>query len=1153
MRLEEIAAMNTVDGVVPGQAVTVLATTWHGTDAVNLVYQLADGDIQQALLYRDDEPRLALAAAACRPFDAAAEDFKLAAEAQRIQRAGLHDPMLAVATSEVEPLPHQIRAVYGELLPRRPLRFLLADDPGAGKTIMAGLLIKELMLREDVKRCLVVTPGGLVEQWQEELFLKFGLRFEILAAGLADAPPGRSVFEDKPFLIARMDQLARNEILRDHLDDSQWDLIVVDEAHRMSARWFSGTLNRTRRFELGEQLGRLTRHLLLMTATPHNGVEADFQTFLSLLDRDEFAGRADAVAGRRHADTSRFMRRMIKEDLLTFDGTPLFPERVAETVSYELSPLEQDLYDSVTAYVREGMGRADALDSGRRRTVGFALTVLQRRLASSPAAIHQSLLRRAARLRTRADDLANGVGVIPGDLGDGGERTAYDLPDDPLDEWSAEEAETWEEELVDAATAARTEAELRAEIAELDQLAQQAARVRASGQDVKWAALRTILESNVLIRDDATPRKLIVFTEHRDTLDYLVQRIGTVLGRPDAVVAMHGGVNRVQRRQIAEEFTKNPRCQVLVATDAAGEGLNLQAAHLMVNYDLPWNPNRIEQRFGRIHRIGQSEVCRLWNLVAITTREGEVFKRLLDKIEEQRQAYEGKIFDVLGGSAFGDRSLSDLLIDAIRYGEQPEIRARMEQVIDAGVADGLHELMSDALTHEVLAPAQLEELRRQMDEARARRLQPHYIEMAFRAAFERLGGRMARREKGRYEINRVPAELRTHTTAIASRYARVTFDIATIDHPTSERADLLAPGHPLHDAVLSAALDRTGTALDRGTVLVSAEVTEPQLLVGVLEEVVDGTGEPIGRRFGYAFAHQDGRVTPAGAAPYLDCVAAPEGAVSDRARGLPWLDGAESAAVSWMVAHELPQYVAQLAPRRRAALDAAARAVETRLRGEINRLGSDALAASAKEAAGQPVKETSASLTRKADDLEARLSQRLALIERQRSMRTPPPRVACAAIVIPLSWLDDTDADASVGSDPAVSRPVDTSVSERRGVDAALAAERALGRTPTEMPHSNPGYDIRSVAPDGSTIFLEVKARVEGAEDFVVTHTEVMTGKNTTNAHRLVLVKVDPRGPKHDEIRYLVDHFRTVSLGSLFTDKVVLDWRKTWAAGSGPC
>ncbi len=1140
MRLEELEQGTAVDGIVPETPVTILAVTWHGSDAVAVVYSTSTGRAEQAVLYRADEASLARADHGMRPYDAPADDFKLAAEAQRIRLAGLFDPMLAVTTSEVTPLPHQIRAVYGELLPRKPLRFLLADDPGAGKTIMAGLLIKELVLRDDVKRCLVVAPGGLVEQWQDELYLKFGLRFTLLTNPLVDGAVGQSVFDAHPLLIARMDQLSRNDALLEMLRGSSWDLVVVDEAHRMAVHWYGGKLEKTRRFELGEELGRRTRHLLLMTATPHTGIEDDFQAFLSLLDRDEFQGRG----GRnRHTDLTRFMRRMIKEDLLTFEGKPLFPERRAETIPYELSPLEQHLYDEVTAYVREGMGRADTLDDPRRRTVGFALTVLQRRLASSPAAIHQSLIRRAARLRARVDALVSG-----GTPRDAMPYAAAALDLDP-DEASAAELENAEEELVDAATAARTEAELRIEIAQLDGLIELAARVRASTTDVKWAELRTILEGNVLVTDAGTPRKLIVFTEHRDTLDYLVGRIGTLLGDPEAVVAMHGGVRRDERRRVAEEFTKNPQCRILVATDAAGEGLNLQAAHLMVNYDLPWNPNRIEQRFGRIHRIGQTEVCRLWNLVAVTTREGEVFKRLLDKVAEQRSAYGGRIFDVLGGGSFDRRPLRDLLLEAIRHGERPEVRARMHEVIDAGVSDGLHELLTErALAREVLTRDQVDTLRHAMDEARVRRLQPYYIEMAFRAAFSRLGGRMARRERGRYEISRVPPILLGRRLAVASRYERVTFEISAIDHPSSARADLLAPGHPLHDAVMEAASERWGPALDRGTVLVGRDLTEPRVLVGVQQEVVDGTGEVVGRRFGYAYADSAGSVSDAPPAPYLDCVGVADPEVLQRAHELPWLASAERAAVSWLVANSLPAYLDELAPRRRQELDQARAAVQERLGYEIIRLGSDALAASAKEASGTPPRESSNSLTRKANELERRLELRLAQIARQESMRTPPPRIIAAAIVVPEAWLDAATED-EVAFDV---RARDTEEVERRGVEAALAAERVLGRRPEEMARNNKGFDIRSEASDGSSVIIEVKARIVGAESFFVTHSEVMAGRNAGPQHRLVLVRVDPRGPEHDEVRYLSETFRGGVLDGLFDVGVLLDWNKYWAAGSAP-
>lgn len=1148
MELEEIQHGMALDGLIPATVVVVKALTWHGRDALNLIYESPDSSLGQAVVYRADQDRLSPAIRNRRPFDAEANDFKLAAEAQRIQHAGLFDPMLAVATSEVTPLPHQIRAVYGEMLPRRPLRFLLADDPGAGKTIMAGLLVKELLLRDDVHRCLIVAPGGLVDQWQDELAQKFGLRFDVLHAGDIAAAGDRSVFEDRPLLIARMDQLARNEELLVQLSESSWDLVVVDEAHRMSARWFAGDLKSTRRFELGQLLGEVTRHLLLMTATPHNGVNEDFQTFLSLLDRDQFAGRAPSSAGRMNLNTSRYMRRMVKEDLLTFEGKPLFPERVAQSVAYDLSPPEQDLYDRVTEYVRVGMGRAEALDGARRRTVGFALTVLQRRLASSPAAIHESLLRRAARLEGRARDLTNGVGVAVAPVSSVPQQRDWE------DEFDAEELEDLEEELVDAATAARTVEELRAEIAELDDLATRAHAVRRSGEDVKWSELRGILEERILRHGDGV-RKIIIFTEHRDTLDYLVKQISTLIGRPDSVVALHGGVSRPERRRIAEEFGKNPMCHVLVATDAAGEGLNLQAAHLMVNYDLPWNPNRLEQRFGRIHRIGQTEVCRLWNLVAATTREGEVFQRLLDKVEEQRLAFGGKVFDVLGGVAFADASLRDLLMEAIRYGELPEVRERMSKVIDAGVAEGLKDLMNEALSSEILSEEQLQELRRSMDDARARRLQPHYIESAFRAAFERLGGRMARRERDRFQINRVPHQLLARRSPVASAYERVTFETEAVEHPTSASADLLAPGHPLHDTVMVETVQQLGDVLERGTVLVSGAVTEPALLVGVTEEVVDGTGEIIDRRFGYAYVSPDGDVTAAGPAPYLDCVALSEEANLDEVLAEPWLAGAEDRAVTWLVEHELEDYLAAVAPRRLMELEQTRKAVDDRLSQEMNRLGAAALEAQHAEVRQQPVRESSASLWRKASELKGRREARLAEIDRQLVMRTPPPRVSAAALLLPVAMLADSDGEGTPEADIEVTGglPVDTTISERRGVDAVLAAERTLCREPLEMPHNNPGYDIRSTTSNGGTIFIEVKARVEGADDFVVTHREVMTGKNAAENHRLALVSVDPRGPEYDRVQYVVDAFRGVDMGSLFAEKVVLDWNKTWARGTKPC
>ena len=441
---------------------------------------------------------------------------------------------------------------------------------------------------------------------------------------------------------------------------SDWDLVVVDEAHKMSASFFGGEIKETKRYKLGKLLSTLTRHFLLMTATPHNGKEEDFQLFLALLDGDRFEGRfRDGV---HVCDTSDIIRRLVKEDLLKFDGKPLFPERRAHTVKYILSELEAVLYQQVTDYVREEFNRAEALaNDGRKGTVGFALTILQRRLASSPEAIYQSLQRRRERLQKRLREER----WEPQRHGGHGEDTLWSLclrGELEEEDLTAEEWEVAEEEVVDLATASQTIAELQAEIHQLGELENLALRVRCSGKDRKWDELSRVIQAvfspqrhgehgedslwSLCLRGSS--RKLVIFTEHRDSLNYLVSQITTLIGRPESVVTIHGGMGREERKKAEEAFKQDGMVQVLIATDAAGEGINLQRAHLMVNYDLPWNPNRLEQRFGRIHRIGQTEVCHLWNLVAEETREGDVYLSLLKKLEIEQKALGGQVFDVLG-------------------------------------------------------------------------------------------------------------------------------------------------------------------------------------------------------------------------------------------------------------------------------------------------------------------------------------------------------------------------------------------------------------------------------------------------------------------------------------------------------------------------
>ena len=850
-KLEALQPNSTVRGILPDCLVTVVNVQWFGSAALELTYKTPAGKVANELLYRHDESRVEVVEVG-RPwsFDGDGAAFRLVSEAHRIRLAHLFDPVLAVHTSMVEPLPHQITAVYDAMLPRQPLRFLLADDPGAGKTIMAGLFIKELIARGDLQRCLVVCPGSLAEQWQDELYRRFHLPFEILTNDKLEAARTGNWFSETNLVIARLDKLSRNEDVQQKLSapDCRWDLIVCDEAHKMSATYFGGEVKFTKRYRLGQLLSGLTRHFLLMTATPHNGKDEDFQLFMALLDGDRFEGRFRD--GAHVADVSDLMRRMVKEKLLKFDATPLFPERIAHTVPYKLSQSEAQLYKAVTEYVTEEFNRAEALQNDKRSgTVGFALTILQRRLASSPEAIYQSLRRRRERLESRSRELellqrgGQTVSATP-DLRELDEEDVEDLEDAPDNE-----LQVVEEQILDQATAARTIAELRAEIETLKHLEGLALGVRRSGADTKWRELASLLgeifthgtssapaakevveQSSVQLPSVASSptQKLVLFTEHRDTLNYLESKISTLLGRTGAVVVIHGGMGREERMNAQEGFRHNPEVQVLLATDAAGEGINLQRAHLMVNYDLPWNPNRIEQRFGRIHRIGQTEVCHLWNLVADETREGDVYHTLLEKLDEARKALGGQVFDVLGKLQFEGKPLRELLIEAVRYGAQPDVRARLNQVIaNAFDRDQLRDLIEErALAQDSMDASRVYRIREEMERAEARRLQPHYIESFFLEAFHRLGGSVKQREPRRYEVTHVPAVVRNRDRALGigepvlPKYERIAFEKSLVAPQGEALAAFVCPGHPLLDATIDLTLERQRDLLRRGTVLV---------------------------------------------------------------------------------------------------------------------------------------------------------------------------------------------------------------------------------------------------------------------------------------------------------------------------------------------
>ncbi len=1130
MKLEKIVPGGLLTGILGEGSVEVIATRAYGTDAIEVTCKGPDG-LAQRILYRDDEPRLDEVAPARRfAFDGDGRLYRLVSEALRIRLAYLFDPYVAVNASQIEPLPHQLTAVYGTMLDRQPLRFLLADDPGAGKTVMAGLLIKELILRGSLERCLIVAPGSLVEQWQDELNDKFDLFFDIVSREQMETSVTGNPFAGRPLLIARLDMLARNNELKAKLEAAPpWDLIVCDEAHRMSASFFGQEVKYTRRHQLGALAGRLSRHFLLMTATPHNGKEEDFQLFMGLLDADRFEGRFRE--GVRKVDPSDMMRRLTKEDLYRFDGTPLFPERRAYTVSYDLSPGEKELYKAVTRYVQKEMNRADRLveDGTRRRNnVGFALQILQRRLASSPAAIHESLKRRLTRLQSRLKEEREGRRSHQPDASLSTLLTDPTLDKDDLEEAAGEELETHEDQLVDRATAAQTIAELEAEISELQRLERMAQALRQSGQDTKWRELDRILDNPLVLGPQGgARRKIVVFTEARDTLEYLATRIRDRIGEPESVAIIHGSVPRDRRRAIIAAFNDDPIVRFLLANDAAGEGVNLQrGAHLMVNYDLPWNPNRLEQRFGRIHRIGQTEVCHLWNLVASETREGAVYQRLLEKLENARATLGGKVYDVLG-ELFEARPLRELFMEAIRYGEQPEVRAKLFQAIDGAVdIDNIKDLVArNKLTREGLDPATVRGVRDAMERAAVRRLQPHHIRSFFEAAFAEAGGRMRPRETGRAEIIRVPPLLRDRDRLIGrgdpvlERYRRICFDKACI--PGRPQAALVAPGHPLLDSLIDLTLERYRDLLTRGAVLVDAADSHgtPRVLVALRHAIRDGrttrNGQPqtVSERLQFVWLHENGRTEDAGPAPYLDCrpVADSERKTVASLLQEAWLQGPlEERARTLAITDLVPRHLDEVKERRIADLDRVEAAVKERMRREIQHLQHRALEVEAEERAGKRPRLNSEKIRHQAEILSDRLQQRLADIARQRDIAPLPPEICGAALIVPAEVL--LAAKGSNESGDSSDQPTDADTRaevEALAMEAVMAQERGLGFAPRDVSSENRGYDIESRNPKtGELRFLEVKGRRADAKTITVTRNEMLVALNAADSFTLAVVLV---------------------------------------------
>ena len=1165
MRLEDIKEGTMIRGIT-SNIVTIKHVECVSDGIINIIFKDTKGNIGDQVLYRDQESRLEIIKESnLWKFDGDGALFRLTSEAHRISLAYLFDPLLAVHTSNITPLPHQITAVYEKMLPRQPLRFLLADDPGAGKTIMAGLLIKELMAREDVHRCLIVCPGNLVDQWQDELSDRFHLQFEILTKDKLNTDNAGKWFVKNNLIIARMDMLSRNDNIQTMLEDPDagWDLIVCDEAHKMSASYFSGDIKQTKRYRLGRKLSSLTRHFLLMTATPHNGKEDDFQLFMALIDEDRFEGKPRNSHNKK--DISDMMRRVIKEDLKKFDETNLFPKREAKTVKYPLSDMEKELYKEVTKYVQKEYNRAEQLDNTRARNIGFALIILQRRLASSPESIYRSLHRRHMKLNEKLESWKQNptVSMIQRD-DDNHISQLYDEEyQDMLDEMDDQEIQDTENKILSRTTAARTIKELYAEIQTLDRLEKLAYAVLQGGDDRKWNEMvntipdiftsdtnnnaTDVSQKNEYADSDDKPtkfntthvQKLVIFTEYRDTLSYLAKNIRAKLGQ-NAVVTIKGGMSNQERKKAQEDFKHDPRVAVLVATDAAGEGINLQNAHLMVNYDLPWNPNRIEQRFGRIHRIGQTKDCFLWNLVAEDTREGDVYFTLLEKLEQVQKDLGGRVFDVLGKIIFDGRPLRDLLVDAIRKGEKPEVKKNLTKAINETVEHKkIKSLLKDALATDVIEKEQLRKIGNDMERASARKLQPYYIESFFLEAFKNLGGKISQQKAPYHHITFVPENIRERARRLTLGYVQRQYQQVVFQKHTdsmiheSVEMEFIRPGHPLLDATLDITLERYRGILQQGTVLVDENnnTNTPRMIFYIEHTVCDDsptkTNERriISKRMLYVEMDSDNNIHEIHYAPYLDYrpLRSDEPSATEilKQPTCSWISKELDTKIERYAADNIGrQHRLDVSKSRKEMIAKTRQAVKERLTNEINFMRHRAEQLRAQEQTGKSdMRLSSSNAERRANKLQVRLDERMNKLDLEETISSILPTIIGRALVVPYRMLHTTNQKEMSKAFK------DTQSIAARARQIVMDEERKLGREPIDREHEKIGYDIESREPDtGRLRFIEVKGRDQDANTITVTRNEILYSLNNPDNFILAIVEFKRNG-EHD-IHYVHHPFR---------------------------
>ncbi len=1018
-----------------------------------------------------------------------ADLFRLAAEGSRIQLAHLHDPLFAVSLSRIDPLPHQLEAVYGRMLGLPSLRFMLADDPGAGKTIMGGLLHKELKLRGAVARTLIVAPSPLLTQWQREMREKFLERFTVIDRGLLDSQGTRRAWNTARQAIASMDFVKQPDILDSIANADKWDLVIVDEAHKMAAyRRGQDKIARSQRHRLGQVLAERAVRFLLMTATPHKGDTENFRLLLSLVDPDLFANQQILQEAGARQENPIFLRRL-KEDMRQFDGQPLFPPRQAITVPYRLEGAELELYQRVTEYARHTFNRALAEEN---RHVSFALIVLQRRLASSLRAVGRSLRNRRERLLDLRDEVVNDPAAL--------QKRPQDKLDFAADE-DLTEAERWrlEREAL-RYTVARNLDELDAEIDQLADLRALAEATERSGPERKLAELRGLLHK---LEREQPGEKLLIFTEARDTLDYLLEKLREQ-GIPAAWI--HGGMKPAER-VAAEAIFRSDRARVMVATEAAGEGINLQFCHLMINYDIPWNPTRLEQRLGRIHRYGQDRETYMYNLVASNTREGEVLEAVFHKLERMRQEMGGdRVYDVIG-ERLAEARLQDMIQDHLRGRRMfSDILASLERAMPAQSRRALEAAsLSSLATRHINIPA-MTSLRQK---AKENRLSPAYIRGFFMDALETLyPGRVERRADGNWRIKYVPAPLRNPPPGIARRqdkpessYRAFSFDLR---QARQSGVDAMIPGHPLFDALLRDALLRCRGHLESGAIFHDPEGRRDGLIWLVEGTVNDGLDNIAGQQLFALYQPADGGEREAmPASVFLDLVA-PKQAPRPPQRLLDML-ATRHQALEWSVERQIEPYLSSLEKSRARETGISHHYLRRSFTAQIAESDARLMEYDERQARGQDMRIALEDETRRNDELRERRDERLARVLQQGRLSLGAPRMLGVAGVLPLP---DAESTAMRRDDQV----------ERAAVDFVMQHERAHGRQPRDRSAEKLPFDITSVAADGTSRAIEVKGRA-GVGSVQLTENEWRTAENMGAEYWLYIVSQATTAPSLKIIR----------------------------------